>query len=434
VNTGYASGGEIGDLMYGWAEDLFPFNRSITGNGVRETLNYLKRLIPDLVIHEVPSGVKAFDWTVPEEWNIESAYIENHHGVRIVDFNNNNLHVVGYSIPIDAWMSLDELDLHLHSIPMQPDVIPYETSYYELGWGFCITDRQRKSLEPGVYHVVINSRLESGSMTYAECIIPGDTADEILLSTYVCHPSLANNEISGPVVSVGLIQWINTLRARKYTYRIVFVPETIGAIYYISKHLQHLKKVTQAGFVVTCVGDDRNYSFLPSRKGNTLSDRVARHVFDYSVKDYKEYSYLDRGSDERQYCSPGVDLPIASMMRSKYGTYPEYHTSADDLSMISAKGLYGGFRVIRDAIYILENNVTIRSKFPCEPQMCRRDIENNKIDSITGVKSSDIMNILAYADGTQDLIEIAETVGLYVVDLLDLVNQLRKYELVELRT
>jgi aminopeptidase-like protein len=420
---------KIGNLMYSWATDLFPLNRSITGDGTRETLKYIQKIVPGMTIHEVPSGTKSFDWTVPDEWSIESAYIEDVYGNRIVDFQLNNLHVVGYSEPIDAWMSLSELDKHLHSLPLQPDLIPYVTTYYESNWGFCIADRERKKLQPGEYHVVVRSRIESGFMTYGEYLIPGDTNEEILLSTYVCHPSLANNEISGPVVTVGLILWLQSL-PRKFTYRVVFVPETIGAIYYLSIHLNRLKKLTRAGFVVTCVGDDRSYSFLPSRHGATLADKVARHVLEFSVDDYKEYSFLDRGSDERQYCSPGVDLPVASLMRSKYGEYPEYHTSADDLSLISPEGLQGGFRVIRDVIHIIENNSKIIAKMYCEPQMGKRGIENNKTNSIIGVKSADIMNVLAYADGTNDLVDIANTINVYAIDAINLVNELRRADLI----
>jgi aminopeptidase-like protein len=398
----------IGEIMYSWAEDLFPICRSITGPGVRETLLYFKELLPDLEIHSVPTGTKAFDWVVPNEWFIQDAFIEDSHGNKIVDFANNNLHLVGYSKPIDEWMDLSTLNNHLHSLPDQPDAIPYVTSYYDTNWGFCLTHRQRELLKKERYHVVIESELKHGVLNYGELIIKGDTDEEVLLSTYICHPSMANNELSGPVVTAGIAQWLNQLRNQRYTYRIVFIPETIGSIVYLSKNLKYMKEHTIAGLVLTCVGDDRDYSLMPSRTGDTLIDRVASYALDHYVKAYTRYSYLDRGSDERQYCSPGVDLPVCSIMRTKYHVYPEYHTSLDDLTLISSDGLKGGFNIIKKTIEILEFNQVYKNKTPCEPQLGRYDLYPT-----IGIKTSKerelsrtMLNILAYADGCNDVLEI----------------------------
>src|SRR5690242_4085962 len=246
--------------MYGWLKDLFPICRSITGKGVRETLRYLEALIPGLQMREIPSGTKAFDWTVPNEWNISEAYIENDKGERIIDFANNNLHVIGYSEPVDVWLDRQELDRFLHSLPEHPDWIPYVTSYYKRRWGFCLSQKQRDGLPAGQYRAVVRSTLAPGSLSYGEVVFPGEVKDEVLLSTYICHPSMANNELSGPVVTTALARWIAGMENRRLTYRIVFIPETIGSIVYLSTHLRELKQNLRAGYVVTCVGDERAYS------------------------------------------------------------------------------------------------------------------------------------------------------------------------------
>src|ERR1039457_844964 len=310
----------LGSDMHHLAQRLWPITRSITGPGVRDTLAIIKEYIPDLSIKSVPSGTQCFDWVVPEEWAIFDAFIEDERGNRILEYSKNNLHVVGYSTPVDQWVDLEQLQLHLHSLPSQPTAIPYVTSYYERGWGFCLADEQRRSWKEGQYRAVIRSTLHPGVLNYGELIIMGKTDQEVLLSTYLCHPSTAN-ELSGPVVTTELARLLSAADARKYTYRILFVPETIGSIVYLSTNLARMKERTIAGYVITCVGDERTYSYLPSRHGNTLADSVAKHVLHHLSGSYQAYSFLDRGSDERQYCSPGVDLPVASVMRSKYDTY-----------------------------------------------------------------------------------------------------------------
>ena len=421
----------VGTQMYSWANDLFPICRSLTGDGVRETLKFIKEIIPDLKIKEVPSGTKAYDWIVPNEWNIKNAYIENEQGKRIIDFNNNNLHVIGYSEPIDIWLERDELINNLYSLPDQPDAIPYITSYYSRKWGFCLTHKQLESLPKGKYHVVIDSELKPGVMNYGELIINGETKEEIFLSTYICHPSMANNELSGPVVSIALANWLLNLKKRRYTYRIVFIPETIGSIIYLSQHLDHLKKHVVAGFNITCIGDEREYSYLPSRQEQSLSDQVALHVFKYLGLDFKKYSFLDRGSDERQYCSPGVDLPIASIMRSKYGTYPEYHTSLDNLDFISPNGLEGGYGVLLQCLKCLESNRIYKPRVICEPQLGKRGLYPTLSTKTSMMEVKDMMNFLAYCDGSKDLLQIAEKIDIPVWNLFSIVERLIKNKIID---
>jgi aminopeptidase-like protein len=421
----------IGSEMHSWATDLFPIGRSITGNGVRQTLGYLSRIIPALTVHEVPSGTRAFDWTVPKEWNVREAYIEDESGRRIVDFARNNLHLVGYSEPVDRWLTLEELQPHLHSLTDQPNAIPYVTSYYDARWGFCLTQLQRDQLPQGRYHAVVASTLEPGSLTYGELILPGYEEKEVLLSTYICHPSLANNELSGPVVTTALARWLASLPKRRFTYRILFIPETIGSIVYLSTHLDEMKRNTVAGFVVTCVGDDRAYSLLHSRDGNTLADRVATGVMKHHAPDFIEYSYLDRGSDERQYCSPGVDLPVVSIMRTKYNSYPEYHTSLDDLTLITPRGLEGGYDAIRKCIEVLEHNFSYRATTLCEPQLGKRGLYPTLSTRGAGYSVRNMTNVLAYCDGTRDVAQLANDIGINPAEAVALCEQLSGKGLLE---
>jgi aminopeptidase-like protein len=369
---------------------------------------------------------------VPNEWNIREAWIKDESGNRIVDFANHNLHVMGYSEPIDQEMELEDLQEHLYSLPNQPDFIPYVTSYYKERWGFCLTHTQRQQLKSGKYHVYIDSTLAPGHLNYGELVLPGESADEILISTYICHPSMANNELSGPVVASAIAQWLQSSSTKhRYTYRILFLAETIGSIIYLSRHAEHLEKHLKAGFVLTCVGDERDTSYLPSRMGNTLADRVALHVLEKYTERFTRYSFLDRGSDERQYCSPNVDLPVASIMRSKYGKYPEYHTSGDDLSLITPSGLYGALRLHAAAISILERNETYRVTVTGEPQLGKRGLYPTISTKESSAQVRDMMNIIAYCDGKTDVLQLAERINLSALRVLELMQPLINAGLLE---
>ncbi len=422
---------DIGEQMYGWARDLFPICRSITGEGVRTTLKYLQRLMPLLKIVEVESGTKVLDWTVPDEWNIKDAYIADEDGTRIVDFKKSNLHVVGYSEPVSAEMTLEELQPHLYSLPLMPDAIPYVTSYYQRRWGFCLSQRARDEMRPGKYRIVIDSSLAPGSLSYGEIILPGQEEQEVLLSTYVCHPSMGNNELSGPMVTTALTSWLMSLPERRYTYRILFIPETIGSIAYLSTHHEIMKRNTVAGYVITCVGDDRTYSYLESRRGNTLADRITRHVMKHHYPECVTYPFLKRGSDERQYGSPGIDLPVVSLMRSKYGTYPEYHTSLDDLNLISPRGLAGAYGAIKRCISLIEANATYRATCLGEPQLGKRGLYPTLSTTGSAVAVRNMMNVLAYADGELDLISLAEHIEVPAEDCLPIIERLVQERLME---
>lgn len=408
-----------GKSIYDLCKKLWPIARSITGNGVRETLGIIQQEIPSLIIHEVPTGTQCFDWKIPKEWNIKDAYILDPNGKRIVDFQDNNLHVVSYSVPINRSMPLSELQQYLHSLPDQPSAIPYVTSYYEERWGFCLSENQRKALAEGDYQVYIDSELTDGSLTYGELIIPGKSKKEVFLSTYVCHPSMANNELSGPTVTTYLAKWIQS-QPREFTYRIIFIPETIGSICYLSKNIESMQENIIAGYNITCVGDDNAYSYLPSRDGGTLSDKIALHVLNDMQPDFVGYSYLDRGSDERQYCSPGIDLPIASIMRTKYAKYKEYHTSLDNLGYISPKGLFGAYSALIECIVCIEGNKIYKVTTLCEPQMGRRRLYSTLgagVEMEANVKI--MMDILAYSDGRNDVLYISNKIGLSMSNVIE---------------
>lgn len=419
----------IGEEILAFAKELYPINRSLTGEGVRDTLRRIQRHLPDLQMHEVPSGSQAFDWTIPDEWEITEAFIEEPSGQRIVDFKNHNLHVVGYSTPVDAVLTLAELQQHLHSLPDKPEAIPYVTSYYADRWGFCLAHGDRLKLAEGKYRVVIRSRKFKGVMNYADLVIPGTSSEEVLFSTYVCHPSMANNEVSGPAVLTFLGKWLMSA-PRRYTYRLVFAPETIGAIHYISRHMKHLKQHVAAGFNVSCVGDDRNYSYVTSRWGHTLADRVAKHVLSRLSSSYVQHTFLERQSDERQYGSALVDLPYVALSRTKYGCYDEYHTSLDDFTVVTSKGLAGGFKMFKECIETLELNRVYVATIPCEPQLGRRGLYPTLGGGKVSASVDALLNVLTYCDGKTDLLTVAEACGLSMPEASDVIRVLEENGLV----
>jgi aminopeptidase-like protein len=425
----------IGIKIHNLGKKIWPFNRSLTGEGVLKTFNELKKINSTLKIHKIASGKKVFDWRIPDEWNVKEAYIIDPSGKKICDFKKNNLHLVGYSIPVEAHFSLKDLNKYLHSIPEKPTAIPYVTSYYTKSWGFCMTDNQRRKLKLGKYKVIIKSTLKKGFLHYGEILIKGKTKKEILLSTYVCHPSLANNEVSGPIVTIFLSKWLKELKNKKYSYRIVFVPETIGSIAYLSRNIKYMKKNIFAGFTITCVGDDRCYSYLPSRNKKSLSDKVAKHILKNIDKNFKQYSWEDRGSDERQYCAPGVDLPVATIMRSRPGSYPEYHTSLDNLvDVVTPKGLAGGFNVLQKTIEAVNQNFYPLTKTICEPFLAKRNLyptAKDKPGSAIDNLSRLIIDTLTWCDGSHDLIDIAEEIGIPVWKLYPIIKILREQKLIK---
>ena len=416
----------IGEEIYKWAEDLFPINRSLSGEGTRETLKYLKNLMPELKIQEIKSGEKVFDWEVPNEWNIKEAWVKDESGEKIINFSDSNLHIMGYSEPVHKFMNLQDLQKHLYSLPDQPDAIPYITSYYKRRWGFCLTEVNRKKLKEGKYEVFIDSTLEPGVLNYGELLLPGESSEEVLLSTYVCHPSMANNELSGPLVTTAIVRWLKSFANRKKSYRVVFLPETIGSLIYLSKNLPIMKKNVIAGFVLTCIGDNLSYSMLESRSANSLADRVAKHVLSYHTSEHVEYSFLERGSDERQYCAPGVDLPVCDLMRSKYGKYNEYHTSLDNLDFISPEGLSGGFDVVKKCLEVLEKNNTYKTLVLGEPQLGKRGLYPTISTKNADLEVRKMMNLIAYSDGTRDLLEVAVLIGENIHDLFEIVERLQR--------
>lgn len=423
----------IGKEIHNLCTQLFNINRSITGDGVRETLATLKEFMPDLSITEVPTGTSVFDWTIPKEWKVNDAYIISPSGKKICSFKENNLHLVGYSTPIHAKLSLSELQGNLYSLPDQPTAIPYITSYYKERWGFCLTQQQRDGLEDGEYEVFIDSELFDGYLTYGELLIKGKTDREIFISTYVCHPSMANNELSGPTVTTFIAKWLSTRANNRYSYRFVFIPETIGSITYLSKNKDYLKANVFAGFNVTCIGDNRDYSYLPSRNGNTISDTVAKHVLKYICPTYKSYKWTDRGSDERQYCSPGIDLPIASIMRTKYGKYDEYHTSLDDLTkVVTPEGLDGGYIALKSAIEALEENRYPKINVFGEPQLGKRGLYPTLSTKTSAIEVRLMMDLITWSDGTNSMLEIAELCEVPIWELYPIVKKLFDHKLLSL--
>ena len=398
--------------MHEFARELWPLNRSLTGDGVNRTFDILAQRHPSLRLHGFKSGDAVFDWEVPKQWDMRDAYLEHETGQRFAEFSKNNLHILGYSAPVDTVVDRKHLDPYIYTQADQPDRIPYVTSYYEERSGFCMSENTRRSLPDGSYRVFIDSTLSDGTLNVADIVIPGESEQEILFSTYVCHPSMANNELSGPVLADRLATEIRLRREReglKYTYRFLFLVETIGAISYLSRFHADLKRNVQAGFVLSCVGDERAYSHVESRFGDSLADKALGAAL-IGRDNTKRYSFLSRGSDERQFCSPGIDLPVCGFCRSKYAEYPEYHTDADDLDLVTPAGLAGSYIVAKSIIDAFETGLYPETATPCEPQLGKRNLYPtiSQKGSYDSVKLR--MNVLAYSDGKTNVFDIAHRI------------------------
>lgn len=398
--------------MLKWAQDLFPIPRSLTGDGVRRTLDYLQTINDELVVHSFPSGATVFDWEVPQEWNIRDAWFEHiESGERFAIFSECNLHILGYSVPVDKVIPKTELLNHIYTQPDQPNLIPYVTSYYKERWGFCIAEEQKQLLPEGDYHVYIDSDHTQGELLVADALVSGASKNEIMFSSYICHPSMANNELSGPVLLSALLRYIREyIPNPNYSYRFILVPETIGSLAYMSRNLDCMKNNIFAGYNLSCVGDDRAYSHVKSRFGNNISDKALQSAL-LGKEDVKQYSFLERGSDERQYCAPGIDLPICGFCRSKYGEYPEYHTSADDFNVVTASGLAGSFETMKAIIDAFEMGIYPKAVVMGEPQLGKRGLYPTLSQKGQANSIRTRMNFLAYADGVTNIFEICEIIS-----------------------
>jgi aminopeptidase-like protein len=398
---------QIGEEMHRWMAELLPICRSITGNGVRETLRLIEKRIP-LTIHEVPSGTKVFDWTVPLEWNIQDAYIKNLQGERLVDFRKSNLHVVSYSQPVKQRLGLAELKEHLHSLPDRPDWVPYRTSYYKETWGFCLSHNQLLGLKDEEYDVCIDSSLTQGHLTYGEYYLPGQTQDEVLISVHICHPSLCNDNLSGIVIATFLAWWLSS-QPRRYSYRFLFISGTIGSITWLSQHQQQVSYIKH-GLVLTGVGDAGPCTYKKSRRGEAEIDRTMTHLLKHSGKAHAIIDFIPYGYDERQYCSPGFNLAVGCFSRTPHSQYPEYHTSADNLDFVKPQSLAESLCYCQAAVDILERNKTYLNQNPhCEPQLGKRGLYR-AMGGQAGEKTMEmaLLWMLNLSDGHHSLLDIAE--------------------------
>jgi aminopeptidase-like protein len=398
---------DVGDQMYRLIADLYPICRSITGDGVRQTLKQLQPLIP-LDIYEVASGTQVFDWTVPKEWNIKDAYIKNSRGERIIDFHKSNLHVMSYSVPVKMKLSLKELKEHIFTLPGHPDWVPYRTSYYKEHWGFCMTHEQLLEMDEGEYEVCIDSSLDDGYLTYGEYFLEGQSNEEVLISTHVCHPSLCNDNLSGISVAVHLARYLAS-SPRRYSYRFLFLPGLIGPITWLCRNEARLKRIRH-GFVLSGVGDRGPSTYKRSRRGDAEIDRAFAHVLKHSGNAYNCIDFSPYGYDERQYCSPAFDLPVGVLMRTPHGEYPEYHTSADDLNCVSADALGDSFRRCVAAVDVIENNRRFLNLNPkCEPQLGKRGLYKSLGGQaeIASIQLA-LLWVLNMSDGRHSLLDIAE--------------------------
>lgn len=410
--------------------ELYPICRSITGDGVRDTLNRISQHIP-LTIREVPTGTQVFDWTVPREWNIRDAYVKNSRGERAIDFHKSNLHVMNYSVPVRRTLSLQELRAHLHTIPEHPDWIPYRTSYYSENWGFCLSHRQYLELKDDEYEVCIDSTLEDGHLTYGECFLPGETTDEVLFSSHVCHPSLCNDNLSGIALAVSVAKQLNMIPHR-YSYRFLFAAATIGPITWLAANEQQTGRIKH-GLILACVGDQGKTTYKKSRRGNAEVDRAAAHVLKHSGQDYAINEFSPWGYDERQFCSPGFNLPIGCLMRTPNGCFPEYHSSADDLEFVRPEYLDDSFNKCMSIVDVLENNrIYINQNPKCEPQLGKRGLyRKTGGEAHASENQLAMLWVLNFSDGDHSLLDIAEKSGLPFSTLCQAAHALLQHDLLK---
>lgn len=398
---------ELGCRMHAVMTELYPICRSITGEGVRQTLKRLQDMIP-LTLHEVPSGTQVFDWNIPLEWNIRDAYIADIQGRRVVDFKSNNLHVVSYSRAVKGRMPLQDLREHLHTLSDHPDWVPYRTAYYKEAWGFCVSHRQYEALQDEEYDVCIDATVGEGHLTYGELYLPGRTDEEVLISCHVCHPSLCNDNLSGIAVATFLAQALTKV-SRKYSYRFLFIPGTIGSIAWLARNQQEVSKIRH-GLVLTGVGDPGHVTYKKSRQGNAEIDRAMQHVLTVSGQKHEVIEFFPYGYDERQYCSPGFNLPVGCFMRTPHGQYAEYHTSADNLTFVQPAALEDSLAHCLKALYVVENNAAYTSQNPyCEPQLGKRGLYR----AVAGQRESSfnemaLLWVLNLSDGQHSLLDIAD--------------------------
>jgi aminopeptidase-like protein len=391
--------------------DLYPICRSITGNGVRETLQVLVREVP-LEVHEVPSGTRVLDWVVPAEWNIRDAFVKDANGERVVDFRESNLHVVNYSVPVAQRMTLDELRPHLHTLPDRPDLVPYRTSYYSPSWGFCLSQDRLDALADGEYEVCIDSTLAPGSLTYGELVVPGTTDDEILISTHVCHPSLCDDNLSGIAVSVLLARQLIAGPTPQHTFRFVYAPGTIGAITWLARNREHVTRVV-AGLTLTCLGDDSPFTYKRTLAGDASIDRAAAHVLAESGREYEVIDFFPYGYDERQYNSPGFRVAVGSLMRGRNGEFPEYHTSGDNLDFVSGERMAESFELLSSILGVLDRNGTFINLEPFgEPQLGSRGLYGALGGTTIPDAQLAMLWVLNLSDGSHTLLDIAERAGM----------------------
>jgi aminopeptidase-like protein len=418
-----------GEALHELVTRLFPITRSITGEGVRQTLAELSRRIP-MEVTEVPSGTRVLDWIVPREWSIHEAYLDDPDGRRIVDLRDSNLHVVSYSVPVDATMTLDELRPHLHSLPEHPAWTPYRTSYYADAWGFCLPHEQLETLRDGAYRVRIDSSLTDGSLTYGECVLPGETADEVLISCHVCHPSLANDNLSSIAVATFLAAAL-AVRPHRFTYRFLFAPGTIGAITWLARHEDDLGRIRH-GLTLACLGDRGPMTYKRSRRGDAPIDRAVAHVLARRPTAGRVIDFAPYGYDERQFGSPGFDLPVGSLSRTPYAEYPEYHTSADDLAFVTPDALADSLATLWQIVELLERDRTYRNLSPRgEPQLGRRGLYPSTGGAELARRQLAMLWVLNQSDGRHSLLEIAERSGMELAELADAAEHLAATDLLE---